>query len=56
MNDDIKRILIIEDSDIFANMLMDFLTAPGYALERTVEFARTPPPDDWDGVITLVEK
>ena len=25
-------------------------------LERTVEFAHTPPPENWDGVITLTEK
>ena len=25
-------------------------------LERSVEFARNPPPDDWDGVVTLAEK
>ena len=25
-------------------------------LERAVEFARTPPPDNWDGTITLTEK
>ena len=35
---------------------MGFLAAPEYALERTIEFAHTPPPDDWDGVVTLVEK
>jgi adenylate cyclase len=25
-------------------------------LERSLEFARTPPPDNWDGVVTLTEK
>jgi adenylate cyclase len=25
-------------------------------LERSVEFSETPPPDDWDGVVTLLEK
>jgi adenylate cyclase len=25
-------------------------------LERALEFARTPPPDNWDGTITLTEK
>jgi len=25
-------------------------------LERSAEFARNPPPDDWDGVVTLTEK
>jgi len=32
----------------------DFLSR--FYLERTVEFAQTPPPDDWDGVVTLEEK
>ena len=43
MSDDIKRILIIEDSDIFADMLMEFLAdpsnaqeGPSYTLERAV--------------------
>jgi len=25
-------------------------------LERAVEFERNPPPDNWDGVVTLEEK
>jgi len=36
MSEDIKRILIMEDSDIFADMLMEFLAAPGYELERAI--------------------
>ena len=36
MSEDIKRILIMEDSDVFADMLVEFLTAPGYILERAV--------------------
>jgi len=36
MSEDEKRILIIEDSDIFADMLMEFLAAPNYMLERAV--------------------
>jgi len=36
MSEDKKRILIIEDSDIFADMLMEFLAAPNYMLERAV--------------------
>ncbi|GMO49603.1 MAG: hypothetical protein Pg6C_12370 [Treponemataceae bacterium] len=31
---DVKQILIFEDSDIFADMLIEFLTAEGYAVER----------------------
>jgi len=36
VSDDIKRILIMEDSDIFADMLMEFLASPDYLLERAV--------------------
>ena len=36
MSEDIKRILIVEDSDIFADVLMDFLTAPDYTLEHAI--------------------
>lgn len=31
-----RRILILEDSDIFADMLMEFLSSKGYTLERAV--------------------
>ena len=34
MTDDIKRILIMEDSDIFADILMEFLSSFDYTLER----------------------
>ena len=36
MSDEQKRILIIEDSDIFADMLIGFLDSPEYKLERAV--------------------
>ena len=37
MNDEQKRILIIEDSDIFADMLMGFLGSSQYILERAAD-------------------
>jgi len=37
MSDDTKRILIMEDTDIFADMLMEFLSAKGYTLERAID-------------------
>ncbi|MDR0497578.1 MAG: response regulator [Treponema sp.] len=36
MSGESKRILIMEDSDIFADMLMEFLASPEYVLERAV--------------------
>jgi len=36
MSDSAKRILILEDSDIFADMLMEFLSSGPYTLERAV--------------------
>jgi len=36
VGDDSKRILIIEDSDVFADMLMEFLSTEGYSPERAV--------------------
>jgi class 3 adenylate cyclase/DNA-binding response OmpR family regulator len=36
MSDEKKRILIMEDSDIFANVLLDFLSSAGYTVERAV--------------------
>jgi DNA-binding response OmpR family regulator len=36
MNSEIKRILLMEDSDIFADMLLEFLTSAGYAVERAI--------------------
>jgi len=36
MNDDKKRILIMEDSDIFADMLIEVLTSDEYEIERAV--------------------
>jgi len=35
-NQDAKRILILEDSDIFADMLMEFLSSGPYTLERAI--------------------
>jgi len=32
----------------------DFLSS--FYLERSIEFERNPPPDNWDGVVTLAEK
>ena len=36
MDNDRKRILVMEDSDIFADMLVEFLVSSGYELERAV--------------------
>jgi len=36
MSEEKKRVLIMEDSDIFAEMLMDFLSFQDYVLERSV--------------------
>ncbi|MDR2598070.1 MAG: adenylate/guanylate cyclase domain-containing response regulator [Treponema sp.] len=36
MSDDQKRILILEDSDIFADMLTSFLTSQNYEVQRAV--------------------
>ncbi|MCL2193435.1 MAG: response regulator, partial [Treponema sp.] len=35
-NRDTRRILILEDSDIFADMLMEFLAPEPYKLERAI--------------------
>jgi class 3 adenylate cyclase/DNA-binding response OmpR family regulator len=36
MSGEEKRILVLEDSDIFADMLMEFLASSGYAVERAI--------------------
>jgi class 3 adenylate cyclase/DNA-binding response OmpR family regulator len=36
MDSDSKRILVMEDSDMFADMLLEFLTSSGYTVERAI--------------------
>jgi len=36
MSDEKKRILIMEDSDIFSEMLIEFLSSPDYLFEKLI--------------------